>query len=347
MRRVLPVYLAHLRSGQVILAGKRINKSPEVERVVKAINEDLSAQQTKNISSLTSTHSPILAVEEQFDLELRYSNAEQEMEYRIIAGASLPDTKLRYKLIPAASTSKTGELQQIRRGKVTITPEISIRGTYKTEALIDRLVLLVNTSAPTAPSFLNSKIFNATGSRIFAHDLKKQINRRDWRASLPQLDSTKSLGHHFAILIQDPTPELLPSILGVIRGTHGIDGDVNFHLIEVTVDFYPRTRGLPEETILFREKMVGLLQRHHWAKHSLFHGHGFSVPRNADARQFYLEANNNAKTDFFFAKDKQTISGSDHDLDDPDVRKRLLTTRPGRDLYLNSTIWKGAENSAY
>ena len=144
-------------------------------------------------------------------------------------------------------------------------------------------------------------------------------------------------------MIQDPDPELLSAILNVIRDAHGIDGEVNFHLIEISIDFFPRNSGSPEEAILFREKMVGLLQRHHWAKHSLFHGHGSSVPRNADARQFYLEANKKAKTDYFFAKERQTTPGSDYDLDDPDVRERLLATRPGRDLYLNSTIWKGAE----
>ncbi|WP_226689395.1 hypothetical protein [Ruegeria arenilitoris] len=346
IRRILPAYLEHLKTGAYVIDSKQIRKSPEIKRVLEAISRKNTPRPEVKVSVIAKPVTLVPADPPPFDIELRYSSPAQENEYRNLTGISLPPSQLRYKPTSVSSTSTSGTVRADRKDKIVLVPDVAMRDTYQVEALIDRLVLLVITTTPTAAHYLNDKIFNATGSRIFAHDLKKQINRRDWRASLPQLDSTKPLGHHFAILIQDPTPELLPSILDVIRGTHGIDGDVNFHLIEVTVDFYPRTRGLPEEAILFREKMVGLLQRHHWAKHSLFHSHGLPGQRRADARQFYLETNNNAKTVFFFAKEKKTISGSDHDLDDPEVRTRLLTTRPGRDLYLNSTTWKGAENSA-
>ncbi len=347
IRRILPAYLEHLKTGAYVIDSKQIRKSPEIKRVLEAISRKNTPRPEVKVSETAKPVTLVPADLTPLDIELRYSSPAREDEYRNLTGISLPLSQLRYKPTSVSSTSTSGTVRADRKDKIVLVPDVAMRDTYQVEALIDRLVLLVTTTTPTAGHYLNDKIYNTTGSRIFAHDLKKQINRRDWRASLPQLDSTKPLGHHFAILIQDPTPELLPSILDVIRGTHWIDGDVNFHLIEVTVDFYPSTRGLQEEAILFREKVVGLLQRHHWAKHSLFHRHGLPVPRRADARQFYLETKNNAKTDFFFAKEKQTISGSDHDLDDPDVRKRLLTTRPGRDLYLNSTIWKGAENSAY
>ncbi len=90
--------------------------------------------------------------------------------------------------------------------------------------------------------------------------------------------------------------------------------------------------------------MVGLLQRHHWTPHSRFLDHEPAVPRNVDARQLYRTK---GKPRYIFANRTDDRFNSDSSIDTPAIRQRILTDKPGEDLYLNSTVWKGAEHSPY
>ena len=347
MKRILPAYLECLKSGRFVIGGKQITKSPEIAKVLKAITDKSVPGPTPKASATMKPATLVPANLSPFEIELRYSSPAQEAEYRNPPGLSLPPSRLRYLPTSVPSTSTSGEVRADRKDRVVLVPDVAIRGRYRVEALIDRLVVLVNTTASTAAHYLNEKIDQATGAKIYAHDLKQHAGKDDWRATLPIADSTKATGQHFAIMIQDPTPELLPAILNVIRNDRGIDGAVTPHLIEVSVDFYPRSTGSEENSILLREQMVGLLHRHHWAPHSFFHHHDPAVPRKVDARQFYAGDKNDRRTDYFFAKGPTKKIDSDHDLDNPEIRQRILTTKPGRDLYLNSTVWKGAKNADY
>ena len=200
MKRILSAYLEHMQSGAFVVDGKQIWESPEITRVLEAISRKNTPRPEANVSAMAKSVTPVPADLAPFDIELRYSSSAQEDEYRNLTGISLPPSRLRYKPTPVSSTSTSGTVRAGRKGKIVLVPEITIRGNWRVEALVDRLVLLVKTTTPTAPHYLNNKIFEATGSKIFAHDLRKQINKRDWRASLPRLDSTKTLRSLFRSL---------------------------------------------------------------------------------------------------------------------------------------------------
>src|SRR5690606_13343479 len=77
-------------------------------------------------------------------------------------------------------------------------------------------------------------------------------------------------GQVFAIIVQDPTPKLLSDILGVIGGQWGIAGAVRLCLLELALDFYPAKESDANDRITLREKIVGLLQRHHFCAGETF-----------------------------------------------------------------------------
>ena len=230
-----------------------------------------------------------------------------------------------------------------------LAPDIAIRGTYKVEALIDRIAILLSTTGKIDDWKLNKEIKKKTGRSVFVHDLTKKKEKNHWGAPLPEPDPTKSTGYHFAILIQDPAPKILSAIMKGIRNGPGIDGAVTLHMIEVSVDFYPKTDD-PKETILRREQMVGLLQRHHWTPHSCFLNPHIRTPRFIDARQIYHDSGqaskSNLKFRYLFADNSETFS-SDSNLDLPAIQNRILTTKAGEDLYLNTTLAKGGKYAAY
>lgn len=243
MQRILSAYLDHMKSGAFVVNGKQIKKSPEIEKVLKAITGKSKPRLGAKSLATTKPVTSEAAIPSPFEIELRYSSPTQEAEYRNRARVSLPPSHLRYLPTSTSSTSTSGAVRADRKDKIVLVSDVAIRDTYKVEALIDRMVILVNTTNPTAPHYLNDNIFDATGAKIFAHDLKKHVSKDDWRTALPRLDPAKPTGQHFAIMIQDPTPELLPAILETIRRGPGIADAVALHLVEVSVDFYPLNTG--------------------------------------------------------------------------------------------------------
>lgn len=356
LQRILPLYLKHLESGAASHAGMQIKASPEIKRVLDAISGILpnSKKNRPDILTEPNVKRPVRLVP--FEIELVYQSSAHEEEYRKLPKGTRPTARLRYVPKSASATSTSGTIRADRAKKIVIKPEIDIRGNFKTKAVIDKLVVLLETHANTDPVSLNKKIKRETQAVTYVHDL---LSGRDpgkgWGAPLMQLDPTKLTGAPFAIMVQEPTPDALTAILQVIEDGPGIVGRVLLHLIEVSVDFYPKTASTPEEAVLLREQMVGLLQRHHWARASLLVDPVSIKPRDADARQIYDHEIEHGeivpKVRYLFAHEKSSGTKykveTDGKICDPAIRDRILTTRPGYDLFLHSTLVKGGKNEPY
>ncbi|MEQ9258620.1 MAG: hypothetical protein RIG84_05945 [Roseovarius sp.] len=339
MRRILPAYLEHLKSRKVMHGGKTVTRSPEIQAVLKAKTgrheaNPVQSQPSAPEVSARATPSP-------FTISLGYSSSLEQRDYRGSARRDAPPSTLTYEAVPPSSTSPNG--------KIVLEPKIDVRENFKVNALIDRIAILLTTSSKINDITLKTQIEEKTGRTVLVRDLTKKKNERHWGAPLPEPDLTKSTGYHFAILIQDPEPEMLVSILAAIRDGPRINGAVTLHMIEVSVDFYPKTDD-PKEAIRRREQMVGLLQRHHWVPQSSFLDADISKPRHTDARQIYRDPNQpterKKKIRYLFPDNSNTWD-ADRTLDFAEIRARILTSNTGEDLYLNSTLAKGGKHAAH
>ncbi|MCV2891428.1 cytochrome P450 family protein, partial [Ruegeria aquimaris] len=329
MRRILPAYLAYLRSGKFTVSGKEIRKSPEIAKVLKAI----SKASTPGVSQKTRTAAPVPhtpAVLAPFQIELRYSSSDREAEYRGLGASAVANPILPYLVTSSASTVASGRQRTDRSDKIVLKPDVIIRGAYKVDALVDRIAIFVDTVATTSVTALHDKISRATAAKTFVRDLTMVTPRDTWGATLPVADLHKKSGQHFAILIQDPNAELLTVILQAIERDFGTTGSIQVHMIEVAIDFYPKNTTSVQDAILRREQMVGLLQRHHWTPHSLLRDHCPSVPRYVDARQIYAEKE---APRYLFAQQGDSFH-SDSEIEQPKVRHRILSSKTGKDIYL-------------
>lgn len=271
VRRILPHYLKHLKSGAASHAGKKIRKSPEVQRVLDAITGMLPASQTDRPEIFVEpdvTHPARLVP---FDIALGYQSDAHEEEYRQLPKGIRPVSRLRYVPKTTTATASSGTVHSNRAGKIILEPDVGIRRDYKVTALIDRLVFLLQVNKPANERSLAMLIKRETKAKCYVKDiLHKQDLGDAWGAPLSDFDPKNLSCYPLAIMIQEPTPDLLAAILKVIKAGPGLVGQVLFHLIEVSVDFYPKKLATPEEAVLRRERMVGLLQRHHWARPRLW-----------------------------------------------------------------------------
>ena len=191
-----------------------------------------------------------------FEIALSYQSDAHEEEYRKLPKGTRPIARLRYvpKITSAKSTS--GTIRADRAQKILIKPDMDIRGNFRTKAVIDKLVILLETHPNTDPVYLNKKIKRETQAVTYVHDL---LSGRDpgkgWGAPLMKLDHSKLIGAPFAIMIQEPTPDALTAILKVIEDGPGIEGPVLLHLIEVSVDFHPKTASTPEEAVFLNNNI--------------------------------------------------------------------------------------------
>lgn len=357
MRRILPAYLDYLQSGKMEHAGISIKTSPQLRKVLAAIAPSSAkmkigaamptasaiAATTTSTSELTTSLPAILSP---FEIELGYSSTDRKAEYRNMTAGSISTSKLRYQPKRVTSTSSTGGMRKDLEGRVALKPEMSILDKFKVKALIDRIAILVNTREVTSWEKVKNAINREVGAINFVHDLtlRRAEDKPDWRDQLPKPDMKKLTGQHFAILIQEPDPGILARILDLIDRDYGIDGEIIPFLLEMSVDFHPRDPGSPEEEILLREQMVGLLQRHHWASHSLLLGDNPETAAHADARQIYGK---NSHQRFLFPRKKGDRINSDTQIKNDVVRKRILNANPGNDLYLDATIYKGIKLSPF
>ena len=343
MRRLLPAYLSHLKSGKVAHGGKTVTKSPKMRAVLDAISGKADAQPAQQ----QAQPAPVPAIPAPFSIPLSYSSSAEKTKYRGPSGSDIADTTLEYRCIPPSPTSQSGKTRPDRAGRLVLAPDVAIRGNYKVEALIDRIAILVDTNGFFEYEDLKKTIKKMTGVAVFVQDLTHpQKDEFTWGAPLPFPDISKRAGFHFAILIQTPTPDLLCKILTTVRDDSGITGDVTLHMIEVSVDFYPKTDD-PERRILLREQMVGLLQRHHWVRHSLLARPEVKTPSDIDARQQFSDRTKpGTKTRYLFPHTKPGATMPDHLITDQKIRDRILTDKPGEVLHLNSTVSKGAKNAS-
>lgn len=345
LKHILPSYLMHLKSGSTEYDSKKIQKSSQVKKVLDAISGQLEKTPGVSKTILQKSTMQKAAHIAPFDINLRYSSTNAEADYRNTA--NMPTQKrscLRYVPSTAASTSASGKLRTDRRSNIVLTPEVDIRHDYKVNALIDRIVILVSTEKYTEWQKLKDTIAKDCGIETLVQDLTLDIQGSSWGAPLPKLDLAKRTGFHFAIPVQDPTPDMLTCILSAIRNGPGIDNQVQLHLIEISVDFHSKNYASVEESIEKRERMVALLHRHHWTAHSHFCSEELDVPRHSDARQFFAD---DQHPRYFFAHGTSGSFNSDQRIDLADIRKRVLTKSLGRDLFLNSTVAKGGKHSNY
>jgi len=207
------------------------------------------------------------------------------------------------------------------------------------KALIDRIALVVSTRQPTSYRALQSAIAARSGTTVYVVDRTIKARKNEWYACLPDLDPSKPTGQHFAIMVQEPTPANLRAVLKTIEDIAEIDGEVRPCLLELALDFFPRNPADPAEALMSRERIVGLLQRHHWSAGQGFLAHKPDAPRKVDRRQVYQEEEMKQTRYLFSAAGDKTHS--DVELHELTVRNRALNPKPGNDLYLNATVYQG------
>ena len=221
--------------------------------------------------------------------------------------------------------------------------EGNIAGMLSVKALIDRIALVVSTRQPTSYRALQSAIAARSGTTVYVVDRTIKARKNEWYACLPDLDPSKPTGQHFAIMVQEPTPANLRAVLKTIEDIAEIDGEVRPCLLELALDFFPRNPADPAEALMSRERIVGLLQRHHWSAGQGFLAHKPDAPRKVDRRQVYQEEEMKQTRYLFSAAGDKTHS--DVELHELTVRNRALNPKPGNDLYLNATVYQGVLNA--
>ena len=345
VRHLLSDYFQHLKSGAATHAGAQIKKSPELKRALKAITRRLPASKSERPEILTEPDVKHPAALMPFAIDLGYRSDAHMEEYRRLPKSTGLIPRLRYVPTNVTATSSSGKIRADRDGKIVLMPDVDIRRDYRVHALIDRIAILISTKAKIDDRTLKALIEFKTRTTTFVRDLTKIKKEDFWGVPLPIPDLSKQTGYHFAIMIQEPVPDLLTKVLKAIKDGPGIIEPVLFHLIEVSADFYPKNASTPEEAVLRREQMVGLLQRHHWTRPGLLVDPNSIKPRGADARQIYDEETEHGEivTKYRYLFPHEKSSGNkykvetDENITDPAIRDRILTTRPGYDLFLNST----------
>ena len=199
------------------------------------------------------------------DILLKYSSEAKRDEYRGTSPVVAPVSSLHFDLTPV--TAAGGGRSQARfDGRVQFSPDIAIKGHFSIKALIDRMVVVVMLAERTSFSGIRKVIKDKLGASVAVSDVGVKCHTEDWtkRIILPHAMRRKGTNRVFAILIQDPTPDLVAGIVTAVDKSFKIRGDVLLTLLEVALDFYPR-RGLAQAMqVRLREQMVGLLQRLHY-----------------------------------------------------------------------------------
>ena len=242
------------------------------------------------------------------------------------------------------SSSRTGKIRNDRKDRLVFTPNIDVRKEVRVRALIDRMVIVLKTTAAIDAKVLHKGINSKTGATNYAHDRCHVGSNDSWKMHLPELAHLTPTRQHFAILLQDIDLKVLTAVLKGVTNCVGIDGPVRPFMVELAVDFYPKVAQTPEEMLVGREKIVALLQRHHWASHQALLDETAIAPKRSDARQTYTDAAGKLVTRRMFAQ-KSGANDSDSQLYRPEVRHRIMGAVPGNDLYLNAHIYRGTQIS--
>jgi len=350
MQRLLPAYLDDLKAGVSLYKGKPIKKSPQLEQLLEAISGTGLKHEKPEIQSgkppIVSAPKIARATVKPFKIDLCYSSVEQEAAYRNLPAGKLELPKLSYRIDKASSKSPSGKIRKDLQGRLVLQPELPIRKNFKVQALIDRMAILIDTHSIASRERIKKAIKLRTGADLFVYDraINQTGGETGWCDQLPKLDLSKKAGQHFAIMVQEPDPDKIAAILKVINGEWGIDGAVVPYLLELSIDFRAIETNTPEEAILLREQIVGLLQRHHWASHKLLLENAPGKPVHADARQVYGIGGN---TRYLFSRDKSDRVNTDSEVKRSSVRARIMQGKSGNDIYLDATVYKGVRHSGF
>jgi hypothetical protein len=353
---ILSDYLRHLESGSASCAGKQVRRSPEIKRALDAIKGRLPSPSSAAPAIFVEPETATPAMPVPFEIPLAYQSDAHAREYRRLPPGKALDARLRYvpRRTPPASSAGTGPAD--RMGAIKLVPEVAIRRDYRVVALIDKLVILVCIKKRAKQDRVGKLLKSETGATCFAEDIR---HTRDlgaaWGVPVRAFDPARMDGAPLAIMIQDPTPELAAGVVATLDRAFGIVRPVELHLVELSVDFYPRPPCTPEEAVRRREVMVGLLQRHHWTLPSRIREPGASTPRYADARQISEKEIKDGevapRVDFLFAHRKSSGAvyriKSDALVSDREIRNRVLTKKPGAQLALNATLAKGDKHMSH
>ncbi len=356
LRIILPEYLVHLKAAHVVFKGVPVTGSPGLKRLAKALETGIPATKAPApaptpaatapgvtqpgvfaVSLVASSHAgaPVTS----FEITLAYSSPAAEVEYRNLPQGSVPATRLHYDITSVQATNHGHQLRADRAGRVVFVPDFDI-GQVRVKALLDRIAFTFTTRCKVDHNTLQKAIQAANGHGVYVADRTSRANDdSDWLACLPELDLSQTTGYHFAVHLQDPTPTRLRAALDAADSVAGIDGAVRPCLLELAIDFYPRSANDPIDALLIREQIVGLAQRHIWSDGSRLASPDGRPPRQKDPRQVYQEGTLGQMRYLF--PDKADRYHSDRDLKETRVRQRLLTARSGNDLYLNATIYRG------
>lgn len=364
LKRLLPAYLDHLKTGQFVIDGKTAKTSPlirEVHELLGAKSAPKGSATSRAVQKAASAapipapappaRTPLESADfSPFAINLCYSAPGRENEYRQRAAGALPLPMLNY--TPESYQPRvTGKLPPAdRQNHLVLVPDLDIAKHFRVTALIDRMVLLVRTTSPATGRAIKELLEAQCSIIAFAEDRTMTDRKtKDWRAHLPPLDLSLPTGHHFAIMVQEPTVKSLSAALKAMDRKWSIVDPVTPFLIELAVDFYPDKEATtsPDERLILREQMVATLQRHHWCAPDALAGDINDVPRNRDSRQVYSDDPAKSHTTrFLFYRKKGNRIESNQNLHEPAVRSAILDAGTGENLMLNATLYQGAEAGA-
>lgn len=274
-----------------------------------------------------------------FDIPLKYSSDAKRDEYRSTSALTAPISSLHFDV--TAITAPGGTKTQRRfDGRVRFEPDVGIKGNYSVKAVIDRMVIVVMIAEPTTYSGIRKVIKDAVGVSLAAKDVGVRVHRDEWtkRIILPLPMRNQGTCRIFAILLQDPTPDLVADIVAAVDQGFRIIGDVLLTLLEVALDFQAYRDFDQATRVRLREQMVGLLQRLHHTDAKMFELYG------SDARQVIEQLSpNRLLTQYLFSSPKNAgRKRPDTDMTEEVVRKRLKHGSVGNQLWLDSTLYKGS-----
>lgn len=357
MAHLFPEYLSHLETGKLLWHGKVVTASSTIRKLAAAQKPTKPSRKpaiaivtpaTLSASDSSISRVPAVHVPSRFTIEPIYSVSAEELEYRGVGGTLPPLPILNYSITPVLPTSGSSRIRSDRKDRVVLSPVFDAPKRLRVRALIDRIVITFTTSNVIAATTLHKALTTSTGANVFVYDRSliaastksRDASRDAWVAQLPELARLAPEGKHFAIQMQDPPPLALHAVIAAIKDGPGLEGVGRLFLLELAVDFYPRGANTPEEMLVGREEIVGLLQRHHWASHQLLVDVDAPKPKRFDARQVYSVALGQTKTRHLFAK-TNGLSMSDSQVNEKGVQGRILSAGQGNHLYLNAHVYRG------
>lgn len=363
LKRLLPAYLDHLKTGQFMIGGKTARKSPLIRGVHELLGAKSAPKGSASSNAVSSSFSmitspaPVAPARTSLDradlhpfiITLRYAAPGQQAQYRQRSAGALALPTLSYKPERYQSGISGKSPPANRQDHLVLVPGLDIAKYFRVIALFDRLALLISTRTPATGRAVGELLMKQCGVIAFAEDRTMTDRKtKGWLAKLPPLDLALPTGHHFAIMIQEPTAKSLTAALHAIDREWEIEGPIAPLLIELAVDFYPDKDAStsPDDRLILREQMVAALQRHHWCAPDTLVNDSNDVPRNRDARQVYGDDAEKRATRFLFFRKKGNRSASDQDLQEPAVRRAILDAGAGEALMLNATLYHGAETGA-